>query len=365
MESFNGATLCSDRLKELRSFDDTKSGVQGLVHTGLVTIPKIFVRPPDELAEEANCQRSSSQLPVVDLRGLHDPEDRKLVVDEIRKASEEWGFFHLVNHGCPSSILNNMLEGIRKFHEQNIDEKKMYYSREATKKVMFNSNYDLFLSRAANWRDSLSVSMITSPHVDPNDLPLVCRDATMEYIKHIMILVDTILELLSEALGLNPGHLKSMECDKGTTFMGHYYPACPQPQLTLGLTKHTDNTFITILLQVQTSGLQVLHNDYWIDVQPFQDALTVNIGDLLQIVSNDKFKSNVHRVLANTVPRVSVVSFFAGRVAPPARVYAPITELTSEENPPRYGEVLVSDYVSKFYVKGLHEKPSLNDYKIL
>ncbi|KAL9658941.1 hypothetical protein QQ045_000005 [Rhodiola kirilowii] len=288
MESFNGATLCSDRLKELRSFDDTKSGVQGLVHTGLVTIPKIFVRPPDELAEEANCQRSSSQLPVVDLRGLHDPEDRKLVVDEIRKASEEWGFFHLVNHGCPSSILNNMLEGIRKFHEKNIDEKKMYYSREATKKRIGETPYDLicFYDHIASCR----------PHY-PNDLPLVCRDATMEYIKHIMILVDTILELLSEALGLNPGHLKSMECDTGTTFMGHYYPACPQPQLTLGLTKHTDNTFITILLQDQTSGLQVLHNDYWIDVQPIQDALTVNIGDLLQIVSNDKFKSNVHRTM--------------------------------------------------------------------
>lgn len=97
------------------------------------------------------------------------------MVEEIKAASEEWGFFHLVNHTCPKEVLMNMLEGIRNFHEQDIDKKKIYYSRDVTKKVLFNSNYDLFLSRAANWRDSIVVSMLKSPHVDPNDIPSICR----------------------------------------------------------------------------------------------------------------------------------------------------------------------------------------------
>lgn len=176
MESYtSSATLCSDRIKELKSFEDTKAGVQGLVKNGLASIPQIFIRPYDELAEEAKYTTGTCQLPVIDLSGLLDPKKRKVVVDEIRAASEKWGFFHLVNHSCPKEVLRNMLEGIRKFHEQEINEKKMYYSRDVTKKVMFNSNYDLFLSRAANRRDSLVVSMLKSPHVDPDDIPSVCR----------------------------------------------------------------------------------------------------------------------------------------------------------------------------------------------
>lgn len=83
-----------------------------------------------------------------------------------------------------------------------------------------------------------------------------------------------------------------------------------------------------------------------------------------QIVSNDKFKSNLHRVVPSHEARISAICFFAGRVAPPARLYGPIKELINEENPAKHKEVLVSEYVGRFYDKGLHEKPSLNDYRL-
>ncbi|KAK8548618.1 hypothetical protein V6N12_061528 [Hibiscus sabdariffa] len=61
----------------------------------------------------------------------------------------------------------------------------------------------------------------------------------------------------------------------------------------------------------EIGGLQVLYEDQWIDVPPVPGALVVNIGDMLQLITNDKFKSVEHRVLANTEgPRVSVASFF-------------------------------------------------------
>ncbi|KAK7393673.1 hypothetical protein VNO78_22236 [Psophocarpus tetragonolobus] len=61
----------------------------------------------------------------------------------------------------------------------------------------------------------------------------------------------------------------------------HYYPSCPEPELTLGTTKHADPDFITVLLQDHIGGLQVLHQDTLMDVNPVSGALVVNIGDFL------------------------------------------------------------------------------------
>ncbi|XP_056172100.1 1-aminocyclopropane-1-carboxylate oxidase homolog 12-like [Syzygium oleosum] len=103
----------------------------------------------------------------------------------------------------------------------------------------------------------------------------------MKYSKHVMRQGSRLLELLSEALGLHPNHLKEMECGKGHAIVCHYYPPCPQPELTLSVTKHSDD-FLTIRLQDQIGGLKVLHENQWIDVPPIPGALVINIGDLLQ-----------------------------------------------------------------------------------
>jgi len=115
----------------------------------------------------------------------------------------------------------------------------------------------------------------------------------MEYITQVTRVGEIVFELLSEALGLKPSYLNEVECAKGRTFVCHYYPPCPQPELTLGATKHTDPAFLTILLQDQIQALQVLHDNLWIDVQPVPGALIINIGDLLQVcLINDVFREN-------------------------------------------------------------------------
>lgn len=176
MQILNNGTseLEYDRVKELTAFEDTKLGVQGLVDFGVVTIPKMFQRSNDELADELDHPRTHIGLPVIDLGGLL-TDQRRNIVDQVRSASEEWGFFQVVNHGIPISVLNNMIVGVRRFNEQDIDVKKQFYSRDRARRVRFNSNYDLFKSQRADWRDTLSVSMLTSDHVDPNELPDACR----------------------------------------------------------------------------------------------------------------------------------------------------------------------------------------------
>ncbi|KAL2458017.1 1-aminocyclopropane-1-carboxylate oxidase1 [Abeliophyllum distichum] len=352
-----------DRMQELVAFDKTEAGVKGLVDAGLQKIPKIFVRPAEELAEDLNHKRAQIEVPVVDLGGLEKADRRKQIAEEVRTASETWGFFQVVNHGIPLNVLDEMLDGIQKFNEQDVEEKKKYYTRDNTRRVRFLSNHDLFRSRTANWRDTLTISFADPDQSDSKELPDSCRESAVEYSKHVEKLGNILFEILSEALGLDSEHLRNMECSKGHRIHSHYYPACPEPELTLGTTKHSDPGFLTIVLQNQ-SGLQIFFQNQWVDVLPIPGGLVINTGDLLQLVSNGKFRSNNHRVLVDRLaPRISVACFFSGPLGMENISYGPIKELISEENPPIYKEVLLTDYTMKFLTSGLHENYLLNYFK--
>ncbi|RZC49717.1 hypothetical protein C5167_018146 [Papaver somniferum] len=161
----------------------------------------------------------------------------------------------------------------------------------------------------------LSTLKICQKH--PEILCLCTRDT-------LFVWGDILIELLSEGLRLHPQHLKGLDCTKNMVNIGHYYPACPEPELTLGGGKHSDPTFFTILLQDDIGGLQFLHHNCWVGVTPVPGALLVNIGDLLQVISNERFKSAEHRVVANlTGPRISVASFFSGSKTC-TRLYSPL-----------------------------------------
>jgi isopenicillin N synthase-like dioxygenase len=108
------------------------------------------------------------------------------------------------------------------------------------------------------------------------------RDVLFEYAKQVKNLGNNLFELLSEALGIKPSYLPDIDCNQGQIILCHYYPPCPLPELAIGTSRHSDSGFLTLLLQDEIGGLQILHEDRWVDVTPTPGAFIVNIGDLLQ-----------------------------------------------------------------------------------
>ncbi|KAK6914066.1 Isopenicillin N synthase-like, Fe(2+) 2OG dioxygenase domain [Dillenia turbinata] len=256
-----------DRASELKAFDETKAGVKGLVDAGITSIPRIFIGSPENNDEKQDSGKTQFTLPIIDLEGFNDDLIRRReIVGKVQDASENWGFFQVVNHGIEAAVLEEMIDGVRRFYEQDVEAKKQFYTRDRTRKFVYSSNFDLYSTPAASWRDTFSCLMAPNPP-NPEDLPAACRDILMEFSDQVMRLGISLLELLSEALGLDPNHLRDMECAKGLLSICHYYPACPQPELTLGTRKHTDNNFLTVLLQDEIGGLQVLHHDKQIKLQ--------------------------------------------------------------------------------------------------
>ncbi|OEL32741.1 DIBOA-glucoside dioxygenase BX6 [Dichanthelium oligosanthes] len=322
-----------DRLRELQAFDDTKVGVKGLVDAGVTAIPAIFRHPPDSLqsliatSPPSSADDTAAAIPVVDLSGA----PREEVIAQVRHAAATVGFFQVVNHGVAGELMAGLLAGIRRFNEGPPEAKRRAYTRDRAYKVRFNSNFDLFESAAANWRDTLFCDLAPDPP-RREELPEPLRDVMLEYGDAATALALRVLELLSESLGLGSGHLREMGCAESLNVVSHYYPPCPEPHLTLGTSRHTDPSFLTVLLQDGMGGLQ--------------------------LVSNDRFRSVEHRVLANRsrdTPRLSVACFFNTDMKRSTRLYGPIAE--GSDDPPLFRSVTAREFIARFYSKGLEGRP--------
>ncbi|GLT95092.1 hypothetical protein SLE2022_127970 [Rubroshorea leprosula] len=352
-----------DRDEEVKRFDESKIGVKGLADAGVTSLPRFFIHPPETLAnlKPSPVRPDSQPIPTIDLSA-----PRPTVVEQVAQASRQFGFFQIVNHGIPVELLDRTIGAIRAFHEQPTEVKAGFYRRpELGSGVSLFSNIDLFLSKAASWRDTLQVKL-GSKMAKLEEIPEVCRNEVAEWNRETKQLAEQLMGLLSEGLGLETDRLKKTTCLESRTMVGHYYPSCPQPDLTVGLTSHSDPGALTVLLQDQIGGLQIKHGDDWLDVKPVHGALIINIADVLQIMSNDEYKNVEHRVLANAFPepRVSVAVFFNASPGAREELYGPFPELVSQEKPAVYRQFTYSDYIRRYFTKELDGKSLTNYYKL-
>ncbi|KAA8516744.1 hypothetical protein F0562_017058 [Nyssa sinensis] len=351
-----GVSVGYDRLKEVEEFDSSKIGVKGLSDSGITTIPKIFVHPPETLPEIRSSSTSAS-IPLIDLANVKSDLHRPKIVEQISDAARNWGFFQLINHGVPVSVLDETIAAYKAFFEQPAEVKAKHYAREENHGVMYASNNDLYRSKVATWHDTLQVWRGPVP-AKLEDIPEVCRKEVLEWEMQAKMVAETVMELLCEGLGLEAGKLKELGYTETRAIVGHIYPYCPQPDLTVGLGSHTDYGMLTVLLQNQVPGLQVKHGNEWVDVKPLHGSLTINVGDTLQIVSNGEYKSVQHRVTANSSkePRVSIIEFFNADNRDKVRRHGPLPELISPEKPAIYRDFTFPEFIQNFFSKPFGNK---------
>lgn len=121
----------------------------------------------------------------------------------------------------------------------------------------------------------------------------------MAYAEETKALFMMVVEAILESLGLhnttttapreNDSNILN-ELENGSQLMVvNCYPPCPEPELTLGMPPHSDYGFLTLLLQDDVEGLQVLHKDRWLTVRPIPGSFVVNVGDHLEVLLHTNF----------------------------------------------------------------------------
>eukprot|EP01018_Ginkgo_biloba_P022783 Gb_04356 [translate_table: standard] len=338
-------------------YPDHYKGVKALVDRGVDSLPHIYVRPPDERLVE---DFSQNELPLIDLAQL-EGEGRASVVQAIGQACRQCGFFLVKNHGVSKSILDAEMRVAREFFHLPSEEKMRYFSTDSKSRMRYGTSFNAKEDKVLNWRDFLRFSCHPLEEMIPlwPDKPHDLRQVNAEYCRQLTKLGLKLLGCISESLGLGSQYINQAFGEIHHHMAYNFYPACPKPDLTLGFPGHTDPWGITILMQGEVPGLQVLQKDRWVVVQPIPDTFVVNLGDMMQILSNGKYKSAEHRAVVNSKQeRISVPSGYGPSMD---KFIAPAPQLLDSANPAVYKGCVFGEYINEIQSKSFIQRKGLLD----
>nr|UXL73229.1 2-oxoglutarate-dependent dioxygenase GA 2-oxidase [Jasminum sambac] len=262
-----------------------------------------------ENSEELLVDVEERELPLIDLNMLNlGDSERETCKREIAKASREWGFFQVVNHGISSQVLEEMRR------EQMEAFKRPFHEKTNGNGLKFSTGSYIWGTPSPNSLQQLCWS--EAYHVSLGDILRsgghCSLSSTMEqFAAKVSDLAQKLAQILAQKLGQNSSTFFEETCLQNTCFLRmNRYPACPISPPMFGLMPHTDSDFLTILHQDHVGGLQLVRDGKWIAVKPNPEALIINIGDLFQVWSNNVYKSVHHRVVANKVKERFSTAYF-------------------------------------------------------
>nr|UXL73231.1 2-oxoglutarate-dependent dioxygenase GA 2-oxidase [Jasminum sambac] len=276
---------------------------------------------------------TTTLFPEVPLIDLSKPDSKHLIV----KACEEFGFFKLINHGVPTEFITRLESESINFFSLPLSEKEKAGPLDpfgyGNKKIGPNGDVGwveyilLTTSNEANYQKFSSIF---------GEAAEKFRSAVNDYVLAVKKMAYEILEMLADGLKIQPRNAFSkllMDEESDSVFRLNHYPPCPKIHQgmtdsdLIGFGEHTDPQIISVLRSNNISGLQItLKDGNWISVPPDQTSFFINVGDSLQVMTNGRFKSVRHRVLANSSKSRLSMIYFGG--PPLSEKIAPLPSLT-------------------------------------
>ncbi|XP_057819860.2 protein SRG1-like [Cryptomeria japonica] len=337
--------------------------VQELASQNLRNLPQRYIRSEKERPNAFPLHHLD--IPIIDMDMFRGDSDlcRQKELEKLGMACQEWGFFQAANHGIPVSLTERMKGIVREFIQLPLEERLKYEKQE---REGYGQSFVASDDQILDWADTIYLATLPPEKRKMSfwpTQPADFRDTVDQYAVGIQKLGNTVLRLLSENVGLKPDCFINACGKMGQMMRMNYYPPCPRPDLVLGISPYSDANGLTVLLQDdETVGLQICKDGEWVPVQPIPGALVINIGDMLEVISNGIYKSIEHRgVTSIDRDRISIAMFFG-----PSKEteVGPIPELIDELHPCRYRRFIREDYMRRFSSGKLDGKKNIEFVKI-
>lgn len=310
---------------------------------------------------------SENALPIIDIQPLLSGDDSACVAvgREIRAACLNLGFMYILGHGVDAALRSEVFKQSTAFFAQPWAEKNkinMKYSPhnrgyEPLGKQTLEEGSPPDLKEGFYIGEDIPLddprieggSFNLGPNQWPENLPEF-ESIMMAYYEDMLSLSVSLMRGIALSLGLEEDFFADFCRDPLTALKLLHYPPQPvNPQLgEKGCGAHTDFGGITILMQDDIGGLQVLDkNDKWLSAPPIPDAYVVNLADMISRWTNDMYKSTMHRVInLSGKDRYSIPFFFSGR---PAHEVVALNCCLADGEDPKYPKTTVEGHMREMY----------------
>ncbi|PPR12060.1 MAG: 2-oxoglutarate-dependent ethylene/succinate-forming enzyme [Alphaproteobacteria bacterium MarineAlpha11_Bin1] len=312
---------------------------------------------------------SEDVLPIIDITSLRsgDKWARNAVASEIRSACLDLGFMYIVGHGVDPELRAEVFAQSARFFAQPRDLKLVT----DMKLSPHNRGYEPLGAQTLEdgARPDLKEGFYIGEEIPmdhprlqngsfnlgPNQWPegLPGFEVTMmNYYVEMLSLGETLMRGIALSLALEENYFANF-CREPLTALKllHYPPQPANPDLSeKGCGAHTDFGGITMLMQDENGGLQVLgKNQKWLHAPPIQDAYVVNLADMISRWTNDMYRSTLHRVInLSGMDRYSVPFFFSGR---PAHEVVALECCLADGEEPKYPPTTVEEHMREMYAR--------------
>ena len=277
-------------------------------------------------------------LPVVDLTAATGSvEQRAELLERLRSAAHDLGFFYVTGHGIPLEVQQDLFSATRAFFALPEGTRREISNLRSPQFRGYTSLASEHTAGAADEREQIDIgpeqTALALGPADPAHLRLVgpnqwpsavpeLRASVLVWLSEAGRVARTVLGLLAEALGQDAGWFDRWFDDEAvTTTKLVRYPSPPAGQAgdvqAQGVGAHKDYGWLALVLQDDQPGLQVRADDGgWIAAPPVPDTLVFNVGEALEVATGGYLRANVHRVIGplEGVDRYSVPFFLAPRL---------------------------------------------------